>query len=118
MTDSPPPAVARYSSLSSLIPLYDAFVLDQFGMLHDGLDLRSVSASDADLVLIAGSEGERRTLGSYAEELAPLARAGVPAMCLDPDRTMLTPRGFAFGAGQIAELYQRLGGAVTWIGQE
>jgi HAD superfamily hydrolase (TIGR01459 family) len=207
MTDTPPPAVARYSSLSSLIPLYDAFVLDQFGTLHDGgtlypgvvavlramraagkrvamlsnsgkraadnaarltrlgvpeevfdvvmtsgevgfaliaaglvpatlgrrrclllerdgdgslldgLDLRSVSASDADLVLIAGSEGERRTLGSYAEELAPLARAGVPAVCLNPDRTMLTPRGFAFGAGQIAELYQRLGGAVTWIGK-
>ncbi len=90
---------------------------DGDGTLLDGLDLESVPAGQADLVLIAGSEGERRRLDSYAEELAPLARQNIPAVCLNPDRTMLTPRGFAFGAGQIAELYQRLGGAVTWIGK-
>jgi len=90
---------------------------DGDGMLLDGLDLERAPASAADLVLIAGSEGERRPLGAYAEELAPLAARGIPAVCLNPDRAMLTPRGLAFGAGQIAELYQRLGGAVTWIGK-
>jgi HAD superfamily hydrolase (TIGR01459 family) len=90
---------------------------DGDGSLLDGLDLDQVPADDADLVLIAGSEGERRPMASYGEMLAPLAARGVPAVCLNPDRTMLTPRGFAFGAGQIAELYQHLGGAVAWIGK-
>jgi HAD superfamily hydrolase (TIGR01459 family) len=90
---------------------------DGDGSLLEGLDLEAVPADQAELLLIAGSEGERRSLGAYAEELAPLARRGVPAVCLNPDRTMLTPSGFAFGAGQIGELYQRLGGAVTWIGK-
>ena len=30
---------------------------------------------------------------------------------------MLTPTGTAFGAGAIAQLYESLGGAVTWIGK-
>jgi HAD superfamily hydrolase (TIGR01459 family) len=90
---------------------------DGDGSLLDGLDLYPVPAHDAELVLIAGSEGERRSLDSYQLELAPLARAGVPAVCLNPDRVMLTPQGLAFGAGVIGELYQRLGGHVTWIGK-
>jgi HAD superfamily hydrolase (TIGR01459 family) len=90
---------------------------DGDGSLLDGLDLSAASADQAELVLIAGSEGERRPLAEYETQLAPLARAGVPALCLNPDKTMLTPRGPAFGAGRIAELYQQLGGAVTWIGK-
>lgn len=90
---------------------------DGDGRLLEDVGLRAVSAEQAELVVIAGSEGERRTLESYAGQLAPLARAGIPALCLNPDRTMLTERGFAFGAGRIAELYAELGGAVTWVGK-
>jgi HAD superfamily hydrolase (TIGR01459 family) len=90
---------------------------DGDGSLLDGLGLRTVPAGVADLVVIAGSEGERRPLAAYAELLAPLARDGVPALCLNPDRVMLTPLGPAFGAGRIAELYEEMGGRVTWIGK-
>jgi HAD superfamily hydrolase (TIGR01459 family) len=87
------------------------------GSLLAGLNLVPGPAAAAELVVIAGSEGERRTLDAYAAELAPLARAGIPALCLNPDRVMLTRRGLTFGAGQIAERYEGLGGSVTWIGK-
>lgn len=90
---------------------------DGDGSFLDGLDLRAVPAAEAELVLIAGSEGERRSLDSYRQELAPLARAGIPALCINPDRVMLTPRGLAFGAACIAEAYAEAGGAVSWIGK-
>ena len=95
-----------------------ALVLDRDGGagLLDGLDLQAV-AERPDVVLIAGSEGDRRTLDSYRAQLGAYAAAGVPALCLNPDRTMLTPTGPAFGAGRIAESYAELGGDVTWIGK-
>ncbi len=84
----------------------------------EGLDLTQVdSAEDADLVVIGGSEGEHVALDRYAEMLAPALRRGIPALCANPDRTMLTEQGMAFGAGRIAELYQELGGEVAWIGK-
>ena len=87
------------------------------GALLDELDLAPAGPEAADLVVIAGSEGEHRTLDWYANLLAGPARRGVPALCLNPDRTMLTPRGLAFGAGAIAARYADLGGDVTWIGK-
>lgn len=95
-----------------------ALVLDRDGGggLLDGLELQAV-AERPDVVLIAGSEGDRRTLDSYRAQLGPYAAAGIPALCLNPDRTMLTPTGPAFGAGRIAESYAELGGDVTWIGK-
>jgi HAD superfamily hydrolase (TIGR01459 family) len=90
---------------------------DGDGAALDGLGLETASAEMADLLVIAGSEGDWRTLDSYAEQLGPLARRGIHALCLNPDRVMLTPSGPAFGAGRIGELYEQLGGEVTWIGK-
>lgn len=73
--------------------------------------------ADADLVLIAGSEGERRTLAEYERRLAPAATRNVPALCTNPDKVMLTDSGTSFAAGRIADLYEALGGSVTWIGK-
>jgi HAD superfamily hydrolase (TIGR01459 family) len=72
---------------------------------------------EADLVLIAGSEAPRRTLADYRSLLAPAAERVAPALCVNPDVTMLVPGGTAFGAGRIARLYEELGGPVTWIGK-
>lgn len=90
---------------------------DGDGSVLDELGLEAAGPDAAELVVIAGSEGDRRTLDAYADMLAAPARRGVPALCLNPDRTMLTPGGLAFGAGRIAELYESLGGGVTWIGK-
>ncbi|MDO9414621.1 TIGR01459 family HAD-type hydrolase [Pararhizobium sp.] len=84
----------------------------------DGLDLvRTESGDDADVVLIAASEGDVFDLAHYEALLAPAARRGVPCLCTNPDKIMLTGEGTAFGAGKIAELYQSLGGTVRWIGK-
>ncbi len=90
---------------------------DGDGTLLDGLGLAPARPETADLVVIAGSEGERRTLDWYSDLLTVPAQRGVPAICLNPDRIMLTPQGLAFGAGAIAARYAELGGEVTWIGK-
>ncbi|MHC1549894.1 TIGR01459 family HAD-type hydrolase [Phyllobacterium sp. K27] len=84
----------------------------------DGLDLeRTAKGEDADIVLIAASEGDVHDLDYYRSLLEPAAMRGVPCLCTNPDKIMLTAEGTAFGAGRIADLYQELGGTVRWIGK-
>lgn len=84
----------------------------------NGLDLeRTENGADADFVLLAASEGDLLPLSHYEALLAPAARRGVPCLCTNPDKVMLTKTGTAFGAGRIAELYEELGGTVRWIGK-
>ena len=72
---------------------------------------------DAEMVLISGSEGDRHDLDHYRRLLAPAAARWVPCFCTNPDRIMLTAVGPRFGAGEIADLYEQLGGSVTRIGK-
>jgi HAD superfamily hydrolase (TIGR01459 family) len=71
----------------------------------------------ADLVIIAGSQADKVSLDDYRAMLAPAARRGTPCMCVNPDKLMLTAAGNAPGAGRIAEIYEELGGVVTWVGK-
>jgi HAD superfamily hydrolase (TIGR01459 family) len=83
-----------------------------------GLDLDIVTnPAEADVVLLSGSEGDIYTLEDYHDLLADPARRGVECLCTNPDKIMLTSVGPRFGAGRIAELYQAMGGPVTWIGK-
>ena len=83
-----------------------------------GLDLASAaSPAEADLVWIAGCRPLTHSLEDYARALEPAAGRGVPAICSNPDQTMLTSAGKAFGAGAVACAYERLGGAVEWFGK-
>ena len=72
---------------------------------------------DAELVLIAASEGDRYDLDHYRRLLGSAAAREVPCFCTNPDRIMLTAVGPRFGAGAIADLYERLGGSVARIGK-
>ena len=84
----------------------------------EGLDLHATDApAEADIVLLAGSHGERLTLDDYRAQLADPAARGVPCLCTNPDMIMLHPGGTAFGAGRIARLYEELGGPVEWFGK-
>jgi HAD superfamily hydrolase (TIGR01459 family) len=67
--------------------------------------------------VIAGSQADKVSLDDYRAALAPAARRGTPCMCVNPDKLMLTAAGNAPGAGRIAEIYEELGGAVTWVGK-
>lgn len=84
----------------------------------EGLDFDLVAdGRDADLVILSGSQGDQLTLGDYRELMKPAAARRVPCICTNPDKIMLTKSGPRFGAGRIAELYEELGGGVTWIGK-
>ncbi|MCY4291474.1 MAG: TIGR01459 family HAD-type hydrolase [Roseovarius sp.] len=84
----------------------------------EGLDLSaSGKPEESDLILISGSRGDEIALDSYETLLAGAARNGVPALCCNPDMTMLSRHGSAFGAGRIAGLYCKLGGNVEMIGK-
>ncbi|MEM8753121.1 MAG: TIGR01459 family HAD-type hydrolase [Pseudomonadota bacterium] len=71
----------------------------------------------AEIVLIAGAEPERTDRAAYRAALAPLARAGVPALCANPDTAMYADGRAAFGAGLIAEDYRADGGPVETLGK-
>jgi len=75
------------------------------------------NGKDADLVVIAGSQGDRLPLETYCRILEPAAARKAPCLCANPDKLMLTATGVAFGAGRIAELYEKLGGSVIWVGK-
>jgi HAD superfamily hydrolase (TIGR01459 family) len=82
------------------------------------LGLASAAQSgEADLVIIAGSRADHLSLDDYRRLLAPAARRGARCVCVNPDKLMLTAAGNTPGAGRIAEVYQELGGDVTWIGK-
>ena len=77
----------------------------------------AAQSGEADLVVIAGGRTDHLSHDDYRELLAPAARRGAPCVCINPDKLMLTAAGNAPGAGRIAEIYQKLGGDVTWIGK-
>ncbi len=84
----------------------------------DGLGFELVQqAADADVILLTASEGDRVDLSHYQRMLAAAANSGVPCICTNPDKIMLTRHGPKFAAGRIAELYEEMGGKVTWIGK-
>ena len=117
--------VARARRRSGRIPVWRTPPIRCFTISSSGghefartLGLGSAAESGAaDLVVIAGSRADHLSLDDYRKLLAPAARRGAPCVCVNPDRLMLTAVGVAPGAGRIAEIYQELGGDVTWIGK-
>lgn len=84
----------------------------------DGLNLTvTFDPSDAQLIMIAGSESDLYDMAHYQYLLVEPASRGVLALCTNPDRKMYTASGIGFGAGAIAEMYQQRGGRVKFIGK-
>ena len=75
------------------------------------------NTNEAELLIIAGSESDHKSIGYYTSILKPLAAKGIQAYCTNPDLVMLTPNGTSFGAGIIANEYEKMGGLVTWFGK-
>lgn len=89
---------------------------DDYGLEGLGLDL--VEAPEAaDFLMILGSNAPDTTLDDYERGLAAAARAGVPALCANPDRTLILPHGLYWAAGAIAARYGALGAPVTYVGK-
>jgi HAD superfamily hydrolase (TIGR01459 family) len=69
---------------------------------------------DAEVLLILGTNVPETSLEDYR---AMLKGVTLPCICCNPDRWMLTPQGLQPAPGAIAELYEEMGGKVTWIGK-
>lgn len=98
----------------------NVFVLsrDQDTSCIDGLDLvQTQNVNQSGLIILAGSQGDVFELNHYEQLLKGPAQKGVSCICTNPDITMLTAKGLRFGSGQIAKLYEQLGGTVEWIGK-
>jgi HAD superfamily hydrolase (TIGR01459 family) len=68
----------------------------------------------ADEMLILGSNAPETSLEDYR---AMLRDVRLPAVCCNPDKLMLTSHGLQPAPGAIADLYESMGGSVTWIGK-
>lgn len=84
----------------------------------EGLTLAETDdPAEADAVLLAGVEPERRSRDAYRALLAPAAAKGAPLLCANPDATMYTAAGPAFGAGVVARDYAAAGGPARLFGK-
>jgi HAD superfamily hydrolase (TIGR01459 family) len=72
---------------------------------------------DAAYLVIAGSDAPRTSLDAYRSLLARTAQIGVPAICINPDITMIRAGALVAAPGAIARIYQELGGTVDYVGK-
>lgn len=71
----------------------------------------------AAFLVFAGSDAPRISLEAYRAMLAPAAHARVPALCVNPDITMIRDGELVAAPGAIAKIYQELGGSVEHVGK-
>ncbi|WP_434055957.1 MAG: TIGR01459 family HAD-type hydrolase [Roseibium sp.] len=90
----------------------DTTVLDGSGLLPSDDPADSIR-----LVLISGLSPEEITRETYRQMLSPLARAGIPAICANPDHVVYADGKAAFGPGRVAQDYEDEGGGVTYAGK-
>jgi HAD superfamily hydrolase (TIGR01459 family) len=68
----------------------------------------------AEVMLILGSNAPKTSLDEYRALFTGLS---LPAICCNPDKLMITREGLQPAPGAIAEVYEAMGGDVTWIGK-
>jgi HAD superfamily hydrolase (TIGR01459 family) len=81
-------------------------------------DFRLVARpQDAAFLVFAGSDAPRTSLEAYRSMLTPAAQALVPAICVNPDVTMIRDGQLVPAPGAIAKVYENLGGKVEYVGK-
>ena len=86
--------------------------------VFEGLTLNFVSAEQADAVVCTGLlDDETETAESYRPLLEKLLAKRIPMICANPDLTVERGNRVVYCAGAIAQLYETLGGKVTYAGK-
>jgi len=84
----------------------------------EGLDLSPArDVRDADFILLAGLDDALAYPEAWRPRWAEAVTRDLPMICANPDLAMITAAGLAPGAGRIANLYEALGGEVTYVGK-
>jgi len=86
-----------------------AFSSDDFNLVARPLD--------AAFLVFAGSDAPGTSLTAYRSMLQTAAQAGVPAICVNPDLTMIREGQLVPAPGAIAKVYESLGGPVEYVGK-
>lgn len=89
---------------------------DRYAFSSDEFDLVA-RPDDAAFLVFAGSDAPRTSLNSYRAMLQTAAQARVPAICVNPDITMIRDGELVPAPGAIARIYQDLGGQVDYVGK-
>ena len=91
---------------------------EEYDYGYENIGMRLVTSPNvADFILIAASRAPKMSLDQYGDLLATAAASSIPALCCNPDRLMLTTEGLQPSAGEIARLYEKLGGTVHFVGK-
>jgi HAD superfamily hydrolase (TIGR01459 family) len=91
-----------------------AFLIGKRGEDYGFDPVQFVDAAEAEIMLILGSDAPETSLEDYRRMFAGLT---LPALCCNPDKLMITSKGLQPAPGAIAEIYEQMGGKVTWVGK-
>jgi HAD superfamily hydrolase (TIGR01459 family) len=83
----------------------------------EGRGVRIAEDDDFSDLACIGFREEQPGVGHYRPELARLAAQGVRLHCLNPDRVVMRGKVAEPCAGALADIYEELGGAVSWYGK-
>jgi HAD superfamily hydrolase (TIGR01459 family) len=86
---------------------------------EDGAAVLVPRIADADFLLNTGPDPERgpTSVEPYREELAACRAAGLPMLCVNPDRHVMVGGERILCAGALADVYREMGGDVLEIGK-
>ena len=86
--------------------------------IFDGLPLTFVDALSADVVVCTGLlDDNTETAETYRPLLEKLLAKRTPMICANPDLTVERGNRIVYCAGAIAQLYEQIGGEVTYAGK-
>jgi HAD superfamily hydrolase (TIGR01459 family) len=92
-----------------------AFLIGKSGEDYGFEPIRFVdNPQSAEAMLILGSNVPDTSLEDYRKIFKGIS---LPAICCNPDKQMITAKGLQAAPGAIADVYQQMGGKVTWIGK-
>ncbi len=89
-----------------------------YGGLLAGLDLEAVERPDqADFILNAGPDLADEAASALLPLLRDAVARGLPMICANPDLVVVHGTTRIVCAGQVAKIYEGLGGTVRWHGK-
>jgi HAD superfamily hydrolase (TIGR01459 family) len=110
---------ATRAAIESLLPL-SAYRLgpDKDDALYEGLTIEFAPIERAGFIVCTGLvDDSRETPEDYAGLLASAAARKLPMVCANPDIVVRWGDRLIYCAGALAEVYERLGGAVIYGGK-
>jgi HAD superfamily hydrolase (TIGR01459 family) len=86
--------------------------------VFEGLDVESVSADKAEVVLCTGLfDDDHETPDDYAGRLAELKERSLTMLCANPDIVVQRGGQLVYCAGALAREYEKIGGEVIYFGK-